>query len=151
MTLSYRNIVAFAYRRIANPPYGVRSGKSFAALAAASLALSACSAVPEPAVEPAPTPQVASGERCISIAAIASSRIIDDSTIDFQMRDGRMLRNSLPQACPSLRLEEAFTYSTSLSQLCASDIITVVQQAGGPRLGASCSLGTFTPRTAASE
>ncbi|BBE33015.1 hypothetical protein [Sphingosinicella microcystinivorans] len=112
----------------------------------ATLALAACS-VPEAPVEPAPAPAPASGERCIGIAAIGSTKVVDDSTIDFTMRDGRVLRNTLPNACPSLGFEEAFTYSTSLSQLCSTDIITVVLQGGGPRLGASCSLGTFVPHT----
>jgi hypothetical protein len=98
-------------------------------------------------MEPAPVPQTASGERCIGLAAIRSTKVVDDSTIDFNMRDGRILRNTLPYACPSLGFEEAFTYSTSLSQLCSTDIITVVHQGGGPRLGASCGLGTFVPYT----
>ncbi|WP_339703219.1 hypothetical protein [uncultured Sphingosinicella sp.] len=114
----------------------------------ATLALAACS-TPEAPVEPAPAPvsETASGERCVGLAAIRSTRVVDDSTIDFTMRDGRILRNTLPHACPSLGFEEAFTYSTSLSQLCSTDIITVVLQGGGPRLGASCGLGTFVPIT----
>ncbi len=112
----------------------------------ATLSLAACSA-PEVPVEPTPAPQAESGERCVSLAAIRNTRVVDDSTIDFTMRDGRILRNTLPHACPSLGFEEAFTYSTSLSQLCSTDIITVVLQGGGPRLGASCGLGTFVPYT----
>lgn len=155
----HSDIVAFAYRRTANPPDGGRSGKSpcaetlpmarctpFLTTAFAALALAACS-TPEAPVEPAPAPQAESGERCVGLAAIRSTKVVDDSTIDFTMRDGRILRNTLPHACPSLGFEEAFTYSTSLSQLCSTDIITVVLQGGGPRLGASCGLGPFVPHT----
>ena len=91
-----------------------RPARFHAALAATltTLALSACAA-PEAPVEPAPTlaPQTASGERCIGLAAIRNTRVVDDSTIDFIMRDGRILRNTLPHACPSLGFEEAFTHS----------------------------------------
>ncbi|WBX85617.1 hypothetical protein [Sphingosinicella microcystinivorans] len=124
------------------------SSPSLSAALAAALALAACSA-PEPPAEPAaaPAPEAAIGERCVGLAAIRNTKVVDDSTIDFHMRDGRVLRNTLPHPCPSLGFEEAFTYATSLSQLCSTDIITVVQQGGGPRLGASCGLGTFVPHT----
>jgi hypothetical protein len=159
MNSPHSDIVAFAYRRTVNPPDGGRSGTSpcvekrplarrtsLLAAVSATLTLAACAA-PEAPVEPTPAPQAGSGERCISLAAIRSTKVVDDSTIDFTMRDGRVLRNTLPHACPSLGFEEAFTYSTSLSQLCSTDIITVVLQGGGPRLGASCGLGTFVPYT----
>jgi hypothetical protein len=54
----------------------------------------------------------------------------------------------LPQACPQLGFEQRFTYSTSLSQLCAQDIITVLQGPGISR-GASCGLAPFQPITPA--
>jgi len=157
----HSDIVAFAYRRTANPPDGGRSGKSrcaekrpmarcasFLTAGFTALALAACS-VPETPLETpaAPVPQAQDGERCIGLAAIRHTRVVDDSTIDFTMRDGRVLRNTLPQACPSLGVEKAFTYSTSLSQLCSTDIVSVVLQGGGPRLGASCGLGSFVPHT----
>jgi hypothetical protein len=87
------------------------------------------------------------GESCIAISQIRESRVRDDSTIDFIMRDGRTFRNTLPGRCPSLGFEEAFTYSTSLSQLCSTDIIRVIHQGGGPQLGAACGLGKFVPYT----
>ena len=70
-----------------------------------------------------------------------------DKVIDFVMVDGQILRSRLPNACPQLGFERAFTYATSLSQLCSTDIITVIIQGGGPARGASCGLGAFTPIT----
>ena len=67
------------------------------------------------------------------------------------MRDGTVLKNTLPHSCPSLGFEKAFTYATSLSQLCSVDIISVIQQGGGPRIGASCGLGTFVPTAVAAR
>jgi hypothetical protein len=44
-----------------------------------------------------------------------------------------------------LGYQRAFSYATSISQLCSLDIITVFVQ-GNPSLqGASCGLGPFTP------
>lgn len=90
---------------------------------------------------------VAAGDpvTCVDISRIRETRVRDDRTIDFRMTDGTVLRNSLPNSCPGLGFERSFAYSTSLSRLCNVDIITVLQQGGGPRRGASCGLGQFTP------
>jgi hypothetical protein len=82
---------------------------------------------------------------CVTLSQLRETRVIDDQTIDFIMRDGTILRNTLPNRCPSLGFERAFSYSTSLNRLCNVDIITVVAQGGGPRRGASCGLGVFVP------
>jgi hypothetical protein len=95
------------------------------------------------AAPPAAAP--GSAQDCVFLANIKQSRVIDDTTIDFVMKDGRTLRNTLPNTCPGLGMNRAFGYETSLSQLCNVDIITVIVQGGGPRKGASCGLGAFTP------
>lgn len=84
---------------------------------------------------------------CVHIQRIRSTRVLDDRTIDFELINGSTLRNTLPNSCPSLGFEEAFSYSTSLAQLCSVDIITVLHQGGGQRRGASCGLGPFQPVT----
>ena len=85
---------------------------------------------------------------CIPIAQIRSSRVRDDGTIDFYMTGKRVYRNKLPNRCPSLGFEERFAYSTSISQLCSTDIITVLYS-NGMMPGASCGLGQFQPVTGA--
>jgi hypothetical protein len=71
-----------------------------------------------------------------------------DQVIDFELVGGDVLRNELPYRCPQLGFERAFSYSTSITQLCSTDIITVIVQGGGPMRGASCGLGQFTPISA---
>lgn len=111
-----------------------------------ALALAACAAPQPPRQTAAPAPAPAGpAASCVDIIRIREARVIDDRTIDFHMNDGRVLRSNLPNSCPSLGFEKAFTYSTSLSKLCSTDIITVIHQGGGPRTGASCGLGQFTP------
>ena len=115
--------------------------------------LAGCSSTtPRTAEAPPPPPRntvasSASPEDCVELSRIRESRVVDDSTIDFVLRDGRVLRNTLPNRCPQLGFEKAFTYSTSLSRLCSVDIITVIIQGGGVRTGASCGLGKFVPFT----
>lgn len=84
-------------------------------------------------------------EDCVQINQIRESRVLSDQVIDFHMNNGRVLRNTLPNACPQLGFERAFSYETSLSRLCSVDIITVLIQGGGITRGASCGLGKFQP------
>jgi hypothetical protein len=87
---------------------------------------------------------------CIPINHIRETRVRDDSTIDFIGNGrGEMWRVTLPNPCPSLKAENRFSYETSLSQLCSTDIITVLYDYGGGATGltrgASCGLSQFTP------
>jgi len=87
---------------------------------------------------------------CIPIVQISETRVRDDWTIDFRTAANRWYRNTLPQRCAPLGVERAFSYSTSLSQLCNVDIITVLHTGGaGPMRLGSCGLGQFQPVTLA--
>ena len=85
-------------------------------------------------------------ESCIPLRQINQSHVRSDQVIDFEMIGGRVYRNTLPYACPSLGFEERFGYSTSLNVLCSTDIITVLYTSPIER-GASCGLGEFQPVT----
>lgn len=81
---------------------------------------------------------------CVRLTDIRNTSVHGDSTIDFHMNNGRVLRNTLPMSCPSLGFEERFLYKTSIGELCSVDIITVLQSPGlSP--GPSCGLGKFQP------
>ena len=94
---------------------------------------------------PAATP-TGPAQTCVRIADLRSSEVRNDRVIDFRTasRD-RTYRVTLPYACPSLGFERAFSYETSLTQLCSNDIITVLYQGGGIQRGASCGLAPFQP------
>lgn len=79
---------------------------------------------------------------CIPIRQIDSTRVRDDQTIDFYMLGHTVYRNRLPHKCPQLGFEERFSYKTSLSELCSTDIITVITTPG-VSTGPSCGLGEF--------
>ena len=82
---------------------------------------------------------------CVALSEIRQSKVLSDRVIDFSNGTNRKAyRVVLPQSCPSLGFEQRFAYSTSISQLCAQDIITVLQ---GPQVmrGASCGLAPFQP------
>jgi hypothetical protein len=87
----------------------------------------------------------ADARNCLPLTRIMQSRVIDDQTIEFITRDRQVWRNRLPNRCPTLGFERAFSYSTSIGQLCSFDIITVLQQSAGVRAGPSCGLGLFVP------
>jgi hypothetical protein len=106
-----------------------------------SLALAGLAA-PALAQEPAAAapPEV---RTCLAIAAIRGTAVVNSRTIDFTLRDGSVWRSNLPNACPQLGTERAFSYETAQSQLCAQDMITVVVPVAGSLTGARCGLGPF--------
>jgi hypothetical protein len=81
---------------------------------------------------------------CVPLAQIRNSRVLSDRVIDFSGPGRQTYRVVLDQSCPQLGFEQRFAYGTSLSQLCAQDIITVLQGPGVTR-GASCGLAPFQP------
>ena len=81
---------------------------------------------------------------CIPLISIRASHVRSDDIIDFEMGGGKFYRNTLPQSCPTLGFEQHFSYETSLSQLCSTDIINVFTT--NPQMrGPSCGLGQFQP------
>lgn len=114
----------------------------------APLAIAGC-AQQGPADRPPPSPAAqVTGEpqSCVSLTQIRSTEIRDDWTIDFMGAGNRVWRNTMPNRCPGLASADAFTYETSLTQLCSTDIIYVLRTIGGtPERGAGCGLGQFVP------
>lgn len=115
----------------------------------AASAIAACAPVEDDAefVSKAPAAKVlGESKSCIQLSSIRNSVVHDDRTIDFKMSGGKVFRNTLPRKCSGLGFEEAFSYETSLGQLCNTDIIYVLDQTGGSvSRGAGCGLGKFTP------
>jgi hypothetical protein len=113
---------------------------AFAALAAPGAARDR-NAVPEATLAGKP-------QSCIPIRSIRESIVRNDQVIDFRVNGSRYYRVTLDQPCPQLGFERRFSYATSLSQLCAQDIITVLYTTPISR-GASCGLAPFQPVTLA--
>lgn len=105
------------------------------------LVLSACGS---PAIAPSTqSNEDAPQKRCLQIARIYRSEIVDDGTILFHMRDGTIWRNRLPRRCYGLRMQGGFGYVTPLDRLCDLDLIQVLE---GSR--SVCGLGRFEPYAA---
>ena len=82
---------------------------------------------------------------CLRLSDIRETKVRNDHTIDFVTRGGKVYRNQMDgMSCPGLGFEKRFAHETTLSQLCSTDTITVLQSPGLHR-GASCGLGTFQP------
>jgi len=118
------------------------------ALVLAAAGLTACSkTAPSDPLPVAPAARVI-GEpvSCLQLTQFRNTKIRDDRTIDFMGSSKKVWRNTLSNSCPGLRAEDAFTYETSLSQLCNVDIIYVLRRVGGGlQRGAGCGLGQFVP------
>ena len=112
------------------------------------LALTACMQE-RPSERPPVSPAaevVGEAQSCIPLTSISSTEIRDDYTIDFIGAGSKVWRNTLPNRCSGLKFEDAFSYETSLSQLCSTDIIYVLRHVGGDlQRGAGCGLGKFVP------
>lgn len=120
--------------------------KALACFAAAAFAVTGCSesTAVRPPVSPAAT-IVGEPQSCVSLAQLRETRVRDDSTIDFMGSGGRVWRNTLTHGCPGLRASSGIGYETSLGRLCSTDIVYVLETAGGLRRGAACGLGQFMP------
>lgn len=124
----------------------------FAAATAACIGLGACAPMdssasrPDPKLAGPPVKVVGEAETCLRTQAIRQSKVRSDQVIDFEMVGGKVYRSTLPYRCPRLGFEEAFTYSTSINQLCKQTIIRVISpRAGQLDVGAGCGLGEFVP------
>ncbi len=85
-------------------------------------------------------------ESCLSLTRVERTRVLDDQTILFYMRDDRVYRNFLPRKCPGLAQQNRFSYESSTGQLCNVDTVTVLEQwAGRLEAGFTCRLGDFHP------
>jgi len=85
---------------------------------------------------------------CVSTTRIRSTEVIDDRTIVFYLRGGRVYSNILDHDCPSLLREDLFAYEARGGRLCSSDFIRVLPRSGFG-IGPSCGLGDFHPITLA--
>ena len=92
---------------------------------------------------PAATP-IGKPVDCLRTTDIDETRVRDDRTIDFYTHGRRIYRNVLPQTCPELGFEEAFSYRTEINQLCSVDVIRVLHRSS-PVPGVTCGLGKFQP------
>ena len=119
--------------------------RPLAIVAVLCLAAVPSTAAPRRGEVPAATP-AGKPVDCLATYQIRQSRVRSDSVIDFELRNGKTYRNTLPQSCPRLGFEERFAYQTTINQLCSTDIITVLSVAA-PSAGASCGLGKFQPVT----
>jgi hypothetical protein len=83
---------------------------------------------------------------CVRLNQVRETHVRSDQVIDFEMNNRKILRNTLPNACPNLGFEERFAYSVTNNELCSVDTITVLQS-GGSGPGPRCGLGKFQPVT----
>jgi len=121
---------------------------SLAALASlAALGLAACASNPPQTASSAPAQSAASRKQvCIDTYRIDHTQVVDDRTILFHMVDHSIWKNTLSFPCPDLKFQGGFLYSTDIDEICSNlQTIRVIEQGGGPLLGAVCQLGEFTP------
>jgi len=77
---------------------------------------------------------------CLDMDHIDHTAVIDGRTILFYVKGGRVWKNTLPNECPSLNFERAFSQEITTGQVCSNkQMIRVL------RTGVRCSLGAFTP------
>ena len=80
-------------------------------------------------------------KKCVSLRSLRDSNVIDNQTIFFKGPGKKAYLNRLPRTCSRLAAEKRFSYRTSLSQLCSTDVITVLDSFG--RSWSRCGLGEF--------
>src|SRR5262249_12096026 len=84
-------------------------------------------------------------QRCIYVDRLDQTRVVDERSILFFMRDHSVLQNVLPKACVGLRKSDPLAYDVVNNKLCANDLVRQVVSAGVYSRGAVCPLGMFVP------
>ncbi len=89
------------------------------------------------AASPGPA-AAAGGDVCIDGTQIDGTTVLDNRTVLYRMRDGRVWRNTLKRECPSLKFEQGFAEVVRGNEICSNrQAITVL------RTGTPCQLGAF--------
>src|SRR6185312_15838786 len=80
---------------------------------------------------------------CLQSYLVDRTKVVDDNTIIFYMKNGSAWMNTLPHKCNGLKFANGFSYNQSSdNQICSNlEIIKVIGQ------GTTCGLGEFTPFT----
>lgn len=84
-------------------------------------------------------------QRCIYVDRIDQTRIVDERSILFFMRDRTVLQNVLPRSCPGLRATDRIKYDVTLGRLCANEFVTQLIDIGSYAPGGLCKIGMFVP------
>lgn len=79
---------------------------------------------------------------CIDSRRLDQVKILNKTQILFEMIDGRYYLNE-PVRCPSLRKNYALKYDVTVSQICNTTIVTLLDTGGGLHTMGSCGLGQF--------
>jgi len=94
------------------------------------------------AAETSQSPMTKSNAVCLDAGHIDHTTVVDGQTILFYMRGGKIWKNTLPEPCPGLKFERAFSEEINGDVICSS-----MQMIRVMHTGAMCSLGPFTPYT----
>lgn len=81
------------------------------------------------------------GTICLNVVQIDHTKVVDDNTILFYLKGGKVLRNTLADRCVGLKLAtRGFTYVARNDEVCGNLQIIKVNDTGE-----ICALGPFTP------
>lgn len=84
-------------------------------------------------------------QRCVHVERIDQTRIVDERSILFFMRDHTVLQNVLPRACAGLRQADRIAYDVVGGTLCANELVTQLVDVGSYSRGVRCPIGLFVP------
>ncbi len=103
-------------------------------------ALLASSALALSAAIPVQAQSTQGGNICLNVTEIRSSQAVDNRTIIYRMKDGKVWRNTLAAPCPELVSFSAGAYSQELH----TDYLCANTQQITLKSGMVCQLGEFT-------
>lgn len=89
------------------------------------------------AQEGGPEPETERVGNCIRVGDIRRSRVLDDSSVLFDLAGGRRVLMRLKYPCPQLAFHGYFSYQATLGQLC-TELDHIVTRAGN-----HCPIGDF--------
>jgi|SRR5690349_13474831 hypothetical protein len=98
----------------------------------------ACTSADSTASAPAGSQRASIQNSCINPTEITKQKVISDTEIQFELRNGEVWVNRLPRVCSGLKLQQGFSWDVRGTLVCSNQEMIRVKDDNTP-----CMLGEF--------
>ena len=100
--------------------------------------LPGCTSADTTAAAPGTATRASIQNSCINPTEITKQKVVSDTEIQFELRNGEVWVNRLPRVCSGLKLQQGFSWDVRGTLVCSNQEMIRVKDDGTP-----CMLGEF--------